>query len=453
MNLALLDPFSHNELPEVIEAKLEVPSTVSVCAFNRRGSMLAGGCDNGHVIVWDFETHGVARTLELHEAPVTSVSWTKSSRRLLSSGADGRLAVWDVLGACVVQLLACENLEFTGASTHPLRRDVCLACSSSTAVASREVSLVFWEAAGPRSLALLSPDAPVGEPAGGGAEGAAGGSGGSRRQPPPLVACFDKPGERVLIGSGKGLVTLLDLSGARLAEMQVAGGPVLRSLALSRDGMSFVVVCADRVIRAFALERLFGGGAAAGREHQDVVSRVPWALAAFTSDSEHVIGAAAATEQKLYIWDGDRQLAKMLDGPKDPIVYFAYHPTRPILACCAKSGDIFVWTKQYCENWSAFAPDFKELEENEEYEEREDEFDQQPAQVEAKAEDEAEHIDIVTLEPSELAHFPDADDPDIELECLPIRPLADDDESTEGGAGIAEADAERKAPLGRKRKV
>jgi len=267
------------------------------------------------------------------------------------------------------------------------------------------------------------------------------------------VACFDKPGERVLIGSGKGLVTLLDLSGARLAEMQVAGGPVLRSLALSRDGMSFVVVCADRVIRAFALERLFEGGAAAGREHQDVVSRVPWALAAFTSDSEHVIGAAAAAEQKLYIWDGDRQLAKMLDGPKDPIVYFAYHPTRPILACCAKSGDIFVWTKQYCENWSAFAPDFKELEENEEYEEREDEFDQQPAQVEAKAEDEAEHIDIVTLEPSELAHFPDADDPDIELECLPIRPLADDDESAEGGAGIGEADAERKAPLGRKRKV
>ena len=256
MNLALLDPFSHNELPEVIEAKLEVPSTVSVCAFNRRGSMLAGGCDNGHVIVWDFETHGVARTLELHEAPVTSVSWTKSSRRLLSSGADGRLAVWDVLGACVVQLLARENLEFTGASTPPLRRDVCLACSSSTVVASREVSLVFWEAAGPRSLALLSPDAPADEPAGGGGEGAAGGSGGSRRQPPPLVACFDKPGERVLIGSGKGLVTLLDLSGARLAEMQAAGRGGRRG---ARGGtvrdMSYDMSCRWRVGRCCAPSR------------------------------------------------------------------------------------------------------------------------------------------------------------------------------------------------------
>ena len=41
----------------------------------------------------------------------------------------------------------------------------------------------------------------------------------------------------------------------------------------------------------------------------------------------------------------------------------------------AMSGEIYIWAKDYTENWSAFAPDFKELEENEEYVEREDEFD------------------------------------------------------------------------------
>ena len=67
-----------------------------------------------------------------------------------------------------------------------------------------------------------------------------------------------------------------------------------------------------------------------------------------------------------------------MEGQKEGLADLAWHPTRPVVASVSMSGVIYLWAKDYTENWSAFAPDFKELEENEEYVEREDEFDIMP---------------------------------------------------------------------------
>lgn len=41
-----------------------------------------------------------------------------------------------------------------------------------------------------------------------------------------------------------------------------------------------------------------------------------------------------------------------------------WHPTRSVLATVSDNGRIYLWARVCRENWSAFAPDFEELDEN-----------------------------------------------------------------------------------------
>jgi len=434
MNLTLIDPFQlHAELPEVIEDKLELKDQeIVVCAFSRRGNLLAGGCRGGSVVVWDFDTHGVARTFEGHAGCVTAVAWTRSSRRLFSAAADGGLVLWEVLSGERTHAVSL-GVPIGLAALHPRKRDLCVACTQSQGGAAGAVVLQHLQKPEQR-VSLLPPDVQAAEDA----ASAAGKRG-------DMVACFDLLGERVLVGTARGGVHVVSLGGQVLASLQVAGGAAIKSIELGRNGTRFVINSSDRMVRLFALERVLEGNRAPLRELQDVVNRVQWTHASLTADSEHVIASSSSqTEQHLYIWDLHGHLTKTLEGPKDGGIYFTSHPSRPILACCARSGGLFVWTKQYAENWSAFAPDFKELEENEEYEEREDEFDIKEVQ-EAKVDDPADElIDVVTVERSEVAHVPDADDDDAELLFIPTVPTADDD-ADGGGSSMDTGDDFAKA--------
>ncbi|WAR05411.1 RBBP5-like protein, partial [Mya arenaria] len=92
---------------------------------------------------------------------------------------------------------------------------------------------------------------------------------------------------------------------------------------------------------------------------QDLVNKTMWKKCCFSGDGEFIV-AGSAKQHTLHIWE--------------KAVGNLWHPVRPIIVSIS-SGVVSVWAQNQVENWSAFAPDFKELDENVEYDERESEFD------------------------------------------------------------------------------
>lgn len=72
MNIELLQQFGQS-FPEEFDGILDSISLAGTCAFNRRGTLLAVGCNDGRIVIWDFLTRGIAKIITAHVHPVCSL--------------------------------------------------------------------------------------------------------------------------------------------------------------------------------------------------------------------------------------------------------------------------------------------------------------------------------------------------------------------------------------------
>ncbi len=95
MNLLLSEDYLLQDYPEHITNTIR--SGHSTCLrFNRKGDYLASGRGDGTVVVWDLDTMGVARKLRGHSRSITSLSWSRCGRYLLSACQGWKAVLWDL---------------------------------------------------------------------------------------------------------------------------------------------------------------------------------------------------------------------------------------------------------------------------------------------------------------------------------------------------------------------
>ncbi|XP_068668265.1 protein RBL [Aristolochia californica] len=471
MNATIIDPLQ-GDFPEVIEEYLE-HGIMKCIAFNRRGTLLAAGCADGSCVIWDFETRGIAKELRDSDrvAPITSVCWSRDGHHLLASATDKCLTLWNVSSG---EKVARATLQQTTlhARLHPSSSDpsICLACPLSSApilvdlnTGSTTVLPVSVSVAGPSTVSHSRNKFADGSP-----------------PFTPTAATFSKYGDLIYVGNSKGEILIMDYQNTHVYGMvSVPGGAVIKSMVFSRNGQYLLTNSNDRTIRVFENLLPSKGGVKAleeisqslgselevveklkmvgskclvlSREFQDSVNRSHWKAPCFSGDGEWVVGALASKgEHKIYIWGKAGNLVKILEGPKEALTDLSWHPVHPIVVSVSLAGFVYIWAKDYTENWSAFAPDFKELEENEEYEEREDEFDMMPETEKVKEENinEDEEVDILAFDKDSA--FSDSDLSQEELCFLPAIPSPDVPEQHEkclGSSSKLEGSTRSESPL------
>ncbi|XP_054261911.1 retinoblastoma-binding protein 5 homolog [Macrosteles quadrilineatus] len=407
MNLELLESFGQN-YPEEFDGALDCISLAVTCAFNKRGTLLAVGCNDGRIVVWDFLTRGIAKIISAHMHPVCSLSWSRNGFKLLSASTDNNVCIWDVLtGECE------QKYRFPSpilkVQFHPRNDKVFLVCPMRHAA-------VLVDTDGDHKIVPLDEDTDL-----------------------TIVASFDRRGLYIYTGNTKGKILLMSCPDLELkASFKVTtSATAVRSIEFARRGDCFLVNTADRVIRVYNSEEVIACGVDGEPEPiqklQDLVNKMMWKKCCFSGDGEYVC-AGSARQHALYIWEKSiGNLVKILHGTKGELLLdVVWHPVRPIIASIS-SGVVSVWAQNQVENWSAFAPDFKELDENVEYEERESEFDLSDEDRSVKEDDEKEdedlEVDVCSVDPVPAFCSSDEETEDTEvLQFLPIAPEVEDPE-------------------------
>lgn len=500
MNINLLQQNFTQHYPDECDGILEASTAmVLTVAFNRRGTLLAGGCNDGKILIWDFTTKGLIKVILAHSHPVSSVNWSRDGKFLVSSGADNYIQIWHVLdGKCVysfrstVPILSatlCPRLynkrllnaayrapNKTVTRTRSKKSELTVAEDIPTPTQNKTLDdnlsendrlptqpdenvphlLVQPLQSSPRILDVKSivknKDSILTNKFIIELKSAV------EENDSNFVVSWNRRGDKIYVGTGRGKIFIFSWAekkckGKILQHAEDSDtywtfevkhvfkisqpAAAVRLLVFAKKTNKFLVVT-DRLIRLYQEEMISesktigsavktAGELAPYQTIKDQISRQSWRVCCFSGDGEYIC-AGQVKQNNLSFYEtavrAENLLVKTLTTKgNDSFTDVVWHPSRPVL-CCISAGEVGIYIHNYIENWSAYAPDFEELEENRLYMEKENEFDDSDEDKSASDDDKyLDEIDVDICKFDRVAAYCSSDEEQVDQDFLEYIPL------------------------------
>ncbi|KPM07920.1 retinoblastoma-binding protein 5-like protein [Sarcoptes scabiei] len=437
MNLQLLEKFGQ-QFPEEYDTILEGSSYAITLAFNRYGTILAAGCNDGKIQLWDFMTREVAKTITAHLGPVTSLSWSRNGKYLASSSTDWGVYVWDVLKSTAIirwrlnsPINQCQfsPRDHTILLVHTLKKSY-LVQYEFVKKENGEDETGKWVA---EDKIPSDYDLDL-----------------------ELCSTFDRRGENIYCGTNKGKIRIFRIEKGTikftfLVYFRVSNSAIKQIEFSLKKKNIFLVLSADKILRIYDSNAINEKLLTAKKDDcgelfieidpfqriQDLINKTVWKKCIFSSGEADFVCASSQRDHTVSLWDRlNGSFLQILFGMRggETVADVAWHPLRSVIAILT-AGCVTLFTEPQVENWSAFAPDFKELEENIDYNERESEFDEfdedrSPPRMESDNREE-EDIEVDIEKPVTNELFLSSDEEEEDQDALLYIPLTLDIEYDE----------------------
>ncbi|CAF2627819.1 unnamed protein product [Rotaria sp. Silwood2] len=209
MNIELLSTFQQN-YPEEFDGTLDCASMAVCCAFNKVGSMLAVGCSDGRLVVWDFLTRGIAKIICADWSPIYCISWSKKSDLIATSSTDNTVCIWYTsTGRCRTRI-SCIQSPILKVQFHPRNSSYLLICPM-------KHPPVLIDNNGKHTIVTIDDE------------------------PNDIISTFDRKGEHIILGNSRGLIVVKTFSDLKtISSFRITTGTntntVLRHIEIPRRG-------------------------------------------------------------------------------------------------------------------------------------------------------------------------------------------------------------------------